>query len=45
LAVVKSNTKQLELLERLMRAEVEYEGVLSILMEVNVGVKEFVLPD
>ena len=38
LAVVKSNTKQLELLERLMRAEVEREGVLSILMVGNVGV-------
>lgn len=38
LAVVKSNTKQLELLARLMRAEAESEGQLGMLMVGNVGV-------
>lgn len=38
MAVVKSNTKQLELLARLMRSEAEGEGELGMLMVGNVGV-------
>lgn len=37
-AVVKSTTKQMELLARLMRAEAEGEGELGMLMVGNVGV-------
>jgi N-acetylmuramoyl-L-alanine amidase len=38
LAVVKSTTKQLELLARLMHADAESEGQFGMLMVENVGV-------